>query len=147
MIEQNVEVSTERTIQKTNTSESEVWHLKGPDTQATGTFSSSGFVIHQGSTCRKSITPSAKNTFLDKKRIALLVDGVLTETESQYVFAEDYEFNSPSGAAVVALGRNANGWQEWKNPQGHSLDEVKRKNSQAATTRLKSNKHPHFTNW
>jgi hypothetical protein len=29
-------------------------------------------------------------------------------------------------AAVALMGRSANGWGEWKTPQGKTLDEVKR---------------------
>ncbi len=41
-------------------------------------------------------------------------------------FTSDYIFNSPSAAAGVVLGRNANGWIEWKNEDGKTLDELKR---------------------
>lgn len=40
---------------------------------------------------------------------------------------EDHIFNSPSGSAGVIMGRNANGWMSWKNKQGKTLDELKRK--------------------
>ena len=42
-------------------------------------------------------------------------------------FAKDHIFPSPSQAAAVVLARNANGWLEWKYPDGRTLDEVKRK--------------------
>jgi hypothetical protein len=29
-------------------------------------------------------------------------------------------------AAIAVLGRSANGWLEWKTPQGQTLDEAKR---------------------
>ena len=40
------------------------------------------------------------------------------------VFARDYLFASPSSAAVLLMGRNANGWSEWKAADGKTLDEV-----------------------
>jgi Domain of unknown function (DUF4357) len=43
-----------------------------------------------------------------------------------YVFTRDHLFASPSMAAVALMGRSANGWAEWKTPQGQTLDEVKR---------------------
>jgi hypothetical protein len=42
------------------------------------------------------------------------------------VFTRDHLFASPSMAAVAVMGRSANGWLEWKSPQGKTLDEVKR---------------------
>ena len=44
-----------------------------------------------------------------------------------FEFQEDYLFSSPSAAAAQVLARNANGWIEWKNKQGKTLDELKRK--------------------
>jgi hypothetical protein len=41
-------------------------------------------------------------------------------------FVKDHIFNSPSQAAADVLARNANGWIEWKYPDGKTLDEVKR---------------------
>jgi hypothetical protein len=35
-------------------------------------------------------------------------------------------FTSPSLAACSVMGRSANGWLEWKTPQGQTLDAVKR---------------------
>lgn len=43
------------------------------------------------------------------------------------VFQSDHLLRSPSMAAVALLGRTtANGWLEWKTPEGRTLDEVKR---------------------
>jgi len=39
---------------------------------------------------------------------------------------ENVSFPSPSTAAIMVLGRPANGWIEWKYEDGKSLDEVKR---------------------
>lgn len=36
-------------------------------------------------------------------------------------------FTSPSQATSIVLGRNANGWIEWKNVEGKTLDYLKRK--------------------
>jgi hypothetical protein len=36
-------------------------------------------------------------------------------------FTEDYVFSSPSTAAVMVMGRNANGLEEWKLPNGKTL--------------------------
>jgi len=36
----------------------------------------------------------------------------------------DYLFSSPSSAAAVVLGRNANGLMEWKDNQGKELKAI-----------------------
>ncbi len=48
------------------------------------------------------------------------------EAEARGEYTEDGLFASPSAAAVAVLGRNANGWIEWKFPDGRTLSEVKR---------------------
>jgi hypothetical protein len=46
---------------------------------------------------------------------------VLRVEGEQYVFVQDYAFQSPSTAAAVTLGRNANGRVEWKDGAGRTL--------------------------
>ena len=40
-----------------------------------------------------------------------------------FEFSDDYIFSSPSTAAVIVMGRNANGLTEWKNKDGKTLKE------------------------
>jgi hypothetical protein len=60
-------------------------------------------------------------------RHRLLQSKVIEEDSTHYVFAQDYIFNSPSTAGGVILGRSTNGWTKWKNKEGKTLDELKRK--------------------
>ena len=41
-----------------------------------------------------------------------------------YVLKEDYIFASPSTASSVVLGRSSNGWTDWKDEYGRSLNDV-----------------------
>lgn len=100
------------------------WYLTGPGANATATFTSEGLIVHKGSKCRKELTLFAKS--FAKKRDRLIEDGIVIEEDNSYVFTEDTAFPSPSGAAVIVLARRANGWTEWKNADGKTLDEVKR---------------------
>ena len=43
-----------------------------------------------------------------------------------YIFTRDHLFSSPSMAALAVMGRSANGWLEWKDASGKTLDELKR---------------------
>lgn len=56
----------------------------------------------------------------------MIADNTLVEDGSRFVFTEDYLFPTPSRAAAIVLGRNANGWTEWKDKSGRTLHEVKR---------------------
>jgi hypothetical protein len=42
------------------------------------------------------------------------------------IFEKDHLFSSPSMAAIALMGRNANGWTEWRDKNGNSLDKLKR---------------------
>ncbi|MBB5175131.1 DUF4357 domain-containing protein [Texcoconibacillus texcoconensis] len=71
-------------------------------------------------------TSSSIHNYLLTNREKLIKDEVVTEKNGVYIFNIDYPFNSPSQAAAVILGRNANGWIEWKNIDGKTLDHLKR---------------------
>jgi hypothetical protein len=45
------------------------------------------------------------------------------------VLTKDLLFSNPSKAAAFLMGRNANGWTEWKTQDGRTLDTVKRRNT------------------
>ena len=50
----------------------------------------------------------------------------MREEGDSVVFEKDHLFTSPSAAAIALLGRNANGWTEWKASNGATLDLLKR---------------------
>lgn len=49
------------------------------------------------------------------------------QTTQGVTLGDDLEFNSPSATAVFALGGRQNGWTEWINNNGDTLDAVYRK--------------------
>ena len=59
-----------------------------------------------------------------RQRKALIESGVLATQGSGLMFADDYVFDSPSLAAMVLLGRSANGRIEWKTEDGITLKDV-----------------------
>ena len=79
------------------------------------------FLILEGSRASKVLMESAKKNNI-KVFDALKEKGELIEKEHCYVFTKDYVTTSPSAAAKLILGRNANGWTEWKTFEGDLLD-------------------------
>jgi Domain of unknown function (DUF4357) len=65
-------------------------------------------------------------------RQQLAAEGIMAAQGGVVVFTRDHLFASPSMAAVALMGRSANGWAEWKTPQGQTLDEVKRQAADVA---------------
>ena len=59
-------------------------------------------------------------------------EGYLTREKCEEIYStltEEYVSSSPSMAAAIVIGGNANGWKEWKNSEGKTLNEIKRQNS------------------
>jgi len=106
--------------------DAEFWYCKGPNADATGVMTESGFVVFKGSICRKQFTKSAANTAWAKKRDQQFSEGLLRDVGDSLEFVEDVVYTSPSMAAAIVTGRHANGWVCWVDDKGKTLDEVKR---------------------
>jgi predicted GIY-YIG superfamily endonuclease len=104
----------------------EIFHCKGVGTSGRGLYTPEGFVVLKGSIGRRESVPSIKDTSDDRFRLQLIEAKVMREDGDTVVFEKDHLFRSPSMAAVALMGRTANGWLEWKNKDGKSLDALKR---------------------
>jgi hypothetical protein len=91
---------------------------RGADAQ--GKSTSDGFVVFKGSKAAMMTVPSISSSFL-KLRQRLIDEKVLLDNGESYEFSEDYVFSSPSTAAVMVMGRNANGLEEWRMSNGTTL--------------------------
>jgi predicted GIY-YIG superfamily endonuclease len=109
----------------TSKGDKELFYCKGSGADGVGEYTTEGFVVHQGSKARldsvASIQPSQ-----ERIRQQLAAEGIMAAQGGAYVFTRNHLFASPSMAAVALMGRSANGWMDWKTPQGQTLDEVKR---------------------
>lgn len=85
-----------------------------------GEPTSDGFVVFKGSKAAANIVNSMTPSFI-KLRQKLIDEGVLINKITFFEFADDYIFSSPSTAAVMVMGRNANGLTEWRNNEGKTL--------------------------
>lgn len=104
-------------------------YLSGKGIKAEGLETSEGFVVKSDSGSSKSESQSCSH-YIRVLRAALLENGVLKATGENYVFTQDYLFNSPSTAAGVVLGRSANGRTEWKSKSGKTLKEIQEAQAQ-----------------
>ena len=53
-------------------------------------------------------------------------DVSIVKVANKLVFKTDYLFSSPSAAAMVIMGRSANGLQEWKDSSGKELRDIEK---------------------
>ena len=104
----------------------EIFHCKGKSAYAEGEYNDDGMLVYKGGKCTLVETPIA-GPWVINRRQQLLKDEILKEQDGLLVFQEDYIFDSVSAAAATVLARRANGWKEWKDKNGVTLDELKRK--------------------
>ncbi|MDP1727264.1 MAG: GIY-YIG nuclease family protein [Bacteroidota bacterium] len=93
---------------------------RGADGQ--GEPTSDGFVVFKNSKAAAIIVNSMTSNFINYRQ-KLINEGVLVNKGEYFEFSDDYIFSSPSTAAVMVMGRNANGLTEWKNKDGKTLKE------------------------
>ncbi len=110
------------------TENKEVFMIKSKEIIADGNLTDEGFVVFKGSGAKLQTTPSCHKYIIDLRTL-LIEKGIIIKTNNYYKFMEDYIFSSPSTAGSFILGRATNGWTKWKNTEGKTLDDVKRKNS------------------
>lgn len=97
--------------------------LRAKGIVAQGYESPQGFVVMEGSEAVINEVASIQ-PYLSVLRKDLLSNGILTNTGSKLTFAQDYEFNSPSTAGGVILGRSTNGRTEWATAEGVTLKKL-----------------------
>ncbi|MFN4944941.1 MAG: GIY-YIG nuclease family protein [Akkermansiaceae bacterium] len=101
------------------------------DIKATGRQTDNGFVIIKGSEAVLNERPSTqKYQYAANLRASLLKDGIIQEQSGKYVFVADFEFSSPSAAAAVIHGGQANGLTAWKDVNGNSLKQKEERDIQ-----------------
>lgn len=93
---------------------------RGADGQ--GELSSDGFVVIKGSKAAATTVNSMTRNFINYRQ-KLINEGLLINKGEYFEFMDDYIFSSPSTAAVIVMGRNANGLTEWKSKDGKTLKE------------------------
>ncbi len=88
--------------------------------EAKGVVVSDGFTVLKDSVIASSFVPSMPSA-LQNLRATLLSKKIVDEN---YKFTRDYVFTSPSLAASIVMGRNANGRIEWKTDQHLPLKNI-----------------------
>jgi hypothetical protein len=104
----------------------ELFYCQGKDASAVGELTDDGFLVYKDGKVTIATT-KGMNKWIGVLRKRLLEEEILKKQNDVYVFQQDYIFNSPSAAAAVVLGRSANGWTSWRDKNGKTLDELKRK--------------------
>ena len=91
---------------------------------AKGIVVADGFAVLKGSSISSTTVPSMP-TNLIQLQANLIAKGIIN---SQFQFTKDHIFTSPSLAASIVMGRNANGRTEWKTADNKSLKFIEEEN-------------------
>lgn len=104
------------------------WYLDAKNTHAKAEYRGHKLVILAGSKIDETYSERWARQYPAwlTEREQILKD-MADYLDGTYVLNQNIPFNSPSRASGFATGRNSNGWNEWKNADGKSMDEVMRK--------------------
>ena len=110
---------------KRNNDNREVFHTTRNGILAYGVYDGDKFQVLQGSQINMSKLTNLEK--YNKQRTELQSNGDIKSENGIYILKTTLEFNTPSGASDFILGGSTNGWVEWKNKDGKTLDEIFRK--------------------
>lgn len=103
----------------------EIFHTTRNGILAYGVYMGDKFQVLEGS--QINLAKSATLEKYNKQRAELQASGDIAMQNGSNFLKITLEFNTPSGASDFILGGSTNGWVEWKNTNGKTLDEVFRK--------------------
>lgn len=100
--------------------EEEIFYINSIGLKAKGLLTNEGFVVLKGSES-SDVFKTASSISLKERWKSLREKNIVN---GENVFIEDKLFSSPSLAAAMILGRNANGLTEWKNKNKETLKQI-----------------------
>lgn len=103
---------------------------------AKGKRTSDGFVVFRNSEIATDTVKSYREKGLNKLRDELIDNEIIVKVEDKLVFKSDYLFSSPSAAAMVIMGRSANGLLEWKDSSGKALRDIEKQEISKANKQI-----------
>ncbi len=101
------------------------------DADGKGYYTGEGFVVLAGSRGRIESVPSMEKSTHLKARQKIIDAEIMQENDGMLEFTKDHLFRSPSMAAIVLMGRHANGWTEWKTSEGKTLHDIFRASNES----------------
>lgn len=115
--------------EEVNGEDNEIFYCTRRDTEAFGNWTDDGFVVFKGSKMASKSLPGYENKLPrhNEKIQSLIKAGILGKEGERYIFLKDHPFPTPSAASAFVQQNASNGWTEWKDKNGKTLDELKRK--------------------
>ena len=112
--------NTKNTLNEANT-----LHTTRNGVLAFGVYDAEHFEVLEGSEI--DMNRKCHSATMEKQRQTALANGNIVCIDGKYKLTVSVSFNSPSSAGQFVLGGSINGWVEWKDKDGKTLDELYRK--------------------
>ena len=109
---------------KTTLNEADTLHTTRNGILAFGVYDGEHFEVLEGSEI--DMNRKCHSAKIEKQRQTALANGDIVSVEGKYKLAVSVSFTSPSSAGQFVLGGSINGWVEWKDKDGKTIDEVYR---------------------
>ena len=112
--------NTKNTLNEANT-----LHTTRNGVLAFGVYDAEHFEVLEGSEI--DMNRKCHSATMEKQRQTALANGNIVCVGEKYKLTVSVSFTSPSSAGQFVLGGSINGWVEWKDKDGKTLDELYRK--------------------
>ena len=109
---------------KTTLNEADTLHTTRNGILAFGVYDGEHFEVLEGSEI--DMNRKCHSAKIETQRQTALVNGDIVSVEGKYKLTVSVSFTSPSSAGQFVLGGSINGWVEWKDKDGKTIDEVYR---------------------
>lgn len=105
--------------------EASILHTTRNGIRAIGVYDGEKFEVLVGSEI--DMSRKCHSDSMEKQRRIAFQNGDISGADGKYMLNVSVSFTSPSSAAMFVLGGSTNGWIEWKNKDGKTLDELFRR--------------------
>ena len=110
---------------KVTLNEANTLHTTRNGITAFGVYDGENFEVLEGSEI--DMNRKCHSATMEKQRQTALANGNIVSVDGKYKLTVSVSFTSPSSAGQFVLGGSINGWVEWKDKDGKTLDELYRK--------------------
>ena len=105
--------------------EANILHTTRNGVQAFGVYHGENFEVLEGS--EVDLTRKCHSDKMELQRQTAVQNGDISISGNRHKLTVSISFASPSSAAMFVLGGSRNGWIEWKDADGKTLDELFRR--------------------
>lgn len=118
-------------VQTASISNDDLWYCHAKNTDAKGIYNEQGFTVLAGSIINALTTPGFVKNFPKEvsDREAKILNSAKRISDVSYQLMVDLTFGSVSRAGGFCTGRASNGWLDWRDSSGRTMDELVRKNN------------------